>query len=153
MKETILGELEVATMICDEKHIEDMDKKLEAFHTMEKLLNDNFTHKDFINSMDKIVYRVFNIESKNNFLLPIIYLKEICGQMFKLYSNGNITREQFDNLVLLDNELDKMIPYDKTSLFNRGKYMYIHNYIHNLVNQLTNDKKRIIEGIEQIPYL
>lgn len=139
MKQNILGEIEIATMMSDEKYIEQMNKKLEALDVMEKLLNDDFTHEDFTKSIDAIVYKVFNMESKNNFLLLIIYLRQICKEMFKLYNNGKITREEYDNVVLLDNELDKMVPYDKNNLFNRGKYIYISKYINKLTSQIKSE--------------
>lgn len=152
MRQNTLGELEIANMILDEECIEQIQKKLDAYNKMDKVLDanyllvlNNYIDNHFFIIMDKLVYTVYTMEQNNNFLFSIITLRETCKELIKLHSTGIINREQLDNIIKLDNELDKMVPYDKTNLINRGKYMYINNYINNLTGELINNKKIVIE--------
>lgn len=148
MKDVTQGELEMAQLVEDDEHIEKMITRLDNFNELEQIIEYNYNRVSLSNSIsnidieifvmfDRIMDGVFDMEKNNRFLFNIIKLREVCRALISSYSEKIINREELDIVITLDNELDKLVPYNKNDLKNRGKYTYISNYIDNIAVKIS----------------
>lgn len=137
IKEMAFGGIEIATIVSDEEYIERMNKKIESLDILEELMNEDYNGEEFIEASDKILYIAFDTETNNKFFFLLMNINLLCKDLIKSYSMELITREEYDNIILLDNELDKMIFNSKDNrAFTRGKFDYIHEYITKLMDRM-----------------
>lgn len=143
MKESLSGSLEIATLISDKEDINKINEIIDAHNTFKELLDNDFDHEEFIEGIDDIVYTIQDVQNSNKFLLFIIRISNLCKNTIKLYSMKMINREEFDILVLLDDELDRMILNYKDNIFyNRGKCKYISQYINKLLDNIKERQSK-----------
>lgn len=147
MKENFQGGIDIAELIEDYEYLDKNNLKIENIDKMQELVefvykkistNNTITNSDIeiFSALNNIADTISTLEKENRFLLDIIKLREICRLLIPLYATNIINREELDNIIVLDNELDKLVPYDKKNLRNRGKYIYINDYITRIASRV-----------------
>lgn len=137
MKESLLGSLEIATIVSNEEDINKINEVIEAHNILKELLDDDYEHEEFVESIDDIVYTIQDVQNSNKFLLFIIRISNLCKNTIKLHSMKVINREEYDVLVILNDELDRMVlNYKENIFYNRGKCKYISQYINKLLDNI-----------------
>ena len=137
MKESLSGSLEIATIVSNEEDIDKINEVIKAHNILKELLDDDYDHEEFVESIDDIVYTIQDVQNSNKFLLFIIRISNLCKNTIKLHSMKIINREEFDTLILLNDELDRMVlNYKENIFYNRGKCKYISQYINKLLDNI-----------------
>lgn len=137
MKESLSGSLEMATIVSNEEDINKINQAIEGHNILKDLLDDDCDHEEFVESIDDIVYTIQDVQNNNKFLLFIIRISNLCKNTIKLHSMKIINREEYDILILLNDELDRMVlNYKENIFYNRGKCKYISQYINKLLDNI-----------------
>lgn len=137
MKESLSGSLEIATIVSNEEDIDKINEVIKAHNILKELLDDDYDHEEFVESIDDIVYTIQDVQNSNKFLLFIIRISNLCKNTIKLHSMKVINREEYDVLVILNDELDRMVlNYKENIFYNRGKCKYISQYINKLLDNI-----------------
>ena len=137
MKESLSGSLEIATIVSNEEDIDKINEVIKAHSILKELLDDDYDHEEFVESIDDIVYTIQDVQNSNKFLLFIIRISNLCKNTIKLHSMKVINREEYDVLVILNDELDRMVlNYKENIFYNRGKCKYISQYINKLLDNI-----------------
>ena len=143
MKESLSGSLEIATIVSNEEDIDKINEVIKAHNILKELLDDDYDHEEFVESIDDIVYTIQDVQNSNKFLLFIIRISNLCKNTIKLHSMKVINREEFDTLILLNDELDKMaLNYKENIFYNRGKCKYISQYINKLLDNIKERQSK-----------
>lgn len=143
MKESLSGSLEIATIVSNEEDIDKINEVIKAHNILKELLDDDYDHEEFVESIDDIVYTIQDVQNSNKFLLFIIRISNLCKNTIKLHSMKIINREEFDTLILLNDELDRMVlNYKENIFYNSGKYKYISQYINKLLDNIKERQSK-----------